>query len=414
MKILICVEFFHPSVGGVQEVIKQISSRLVKLSHNVTIATSSLVKNTKSTNYKKIKVKRFNITGNFVKGIHGNVKEYQNFVVNGGYDLVFIYAAQQWTFDSLIDKFNSISSRIVFVPCGFSSLYDPEYKSYFKKLNKIYPYIDSFIFHSFTYRDYKVIANKYKNKCFLVENAADLSEFDRVKDTFAYYRKPSAFNLLNVGSFNGLKGQLTIIMSLWFLPNDLNINLLLNGNIPKKYIYPSKSLKSIKLTKALNINFVLSYFVRRYYLQLIKFHSFFIQLVKKNITIKIDNLSRPKLVKAYKNADLFVFTSNIEYSPLVIFECIAAGLPFISSSVGNVPEIIKWTRSGEIIKSKKDNKGFTSVHPRTLALTINSVLTDHRKMLLFKKNTLNASKIYNWDNIFKKYYMIFTDEKNGS
>ena len=42
MKILHTVEFYHPSVGGMQEVVKQLSERLVRLGHNVTVATSQL------------------------------------------------------------------------------------------------------------------------------------------------------------------------------------------------------------------------------------------------------------------------------------------------------------------------------------------------------------------------------------
>ena len=42
MKILHTVELYHPSQGGMQEVVKQISERLVKLGHEVTVATTKL------------------------------------------------------------------------------------------------------------------------------------------------------------------------------------------------------------------------------------------------------------------------------------------------------------------------------------------------------------------------------------
>ncbi|MFH1005826.1 MAG: hypothetical protein V1781_10125 [Bacteroidota bacterium] len=39
MKILHTVESYYPSVGGMQEVVKQISEQLVKMGHSVTVAT---------------------------------------------------------------------------------------------------------------------------------------------------------------------------------------------------------------------------------------------------------------------------------------------------------------------------------------------------------------------------------------
>jgi len=39
MNILHCVESYYPSVGGMQEVVKQLSERLVKLGHAVKVAT---------------------------------------------------------------------------------------------------------------------------------------------------------------------------------------------------------------------------------------------------------------------------------------------------------------------------------------------------------------------------------------
>jgi Nucleoside-diphosphate-sugar epimerases len=45
-----------------------------------------------------------------------------------------------------------------------------------------------------------------------------------------------------------------------------------------------------------------------------------------------DNLPRPSLVQAFMAADLFVFASNVEYSPLVLFESAASCsmIPFTS------------------------------------------------------------------------------------
>ena len=42
MNILICSEFFHPSVGGAQKVAFELSTNLKKMGHRVHVATSRI------------------------------------------------------------------------------------------------------------------------------------------------------------------------------------------------------------------------------------------------------------------------------------------------------------------------------------------------------------------------------------
>lgn len=42
MRLLFACELYHPSVGGVQEVLRQVAMRLVERGHEVTVATSRL------------------------------------------------------------------------------------------------------------------------------------------------------------------------------------------------------------------------------------------------------------------------------------------------------------------------------------------------------------------------------------
>ena len=48
MRILLACEFYEPSVGGVQEVMRQIAVRLVERGHRVTVATTHLPERTSS------------------------------------------------------------------------------------------------------------------------------------------------------------------------------------------------------------------------------------------------------------------------------------------------------------------------------------------------------------------------------
>jgi glycosyltransferase involved in cell wall biosynthesis len=79
------------------------------------------------------------------------------------------------------------------------------------------------------------------------------------------------------------------------------------------------------------------------------------------------DLTRSELVQAYMAADLFVFASVVEYSPLVLFEAGAAGTPFLSVPVGNAGEIARWTGGGIICPAIKDDRGYTRVDSKVLA-----------------------------------------------
>ena len=88
------------------------------------------------------------------------------------------------------------------------------------------------------------------------------------------------------------------------------------------------------------------------------------------------DLPRADLIEAFKAADLFVFASNVEYSPLVLFEAAASGTPFLSVPVGNAAEIARWTAGGEICPAATDEHGYTRVDPSVLAREMCRLMND--------------------------------------
>jgi glycosyltransferase involved in cell wall biosynthesis len=72
------------------------------------------------------------------------------------------------------------------------------------------------------------------------------------------------------------------------------------------------------------------------------------------------------VVAALRDADLMLMCSQIECSPVVLFEAAAAGLPFIAVDVGNSVEIIDWTRGGILAESTRTRRGI--VHANTEAV----------------------------------------------
>ena len=124
----------------------------------------------------------------------------------------------------------------------------------------------------------------------------------------------------------------------------------------------------------------------------------------------IVDLPRAELVQAYLNSDLFVFASNIEYSPLVLYEAAAAGLPFLTVPVGNAAEIAQWTGGGVVCPAPRDERGYTRVDPAVLAEHISRLARDPALLAaLGQAGHLAWSQQFTWDRITDRYEAIFAD-----
>jgi glycosyltransferase involved in cell wall biosynthesis len=121
------------------------------------------------------------------------------------------------------------------------------------------------------------------------------------------------------------------------------------------------------------------------------------------------HLSRADTIQAFLTADLFVFASRIEYSPLVLFEAAAAGTPFISVPVGNAEEIARWTGGGVICPATRNELGYTNVSPRRLAKDIGRLVADRGLRDELGRRGREAWKArFNWKVIADVYERILT------
>lgn len=409
MKILICSENFYPSIGGVQEVVLQIATRLKNLNHDVTIATS-IRDDRKEKFYNKIKIKEFNIVGNYVFGIKGNKSDYLNFVINSKFDYIFIYAAQQWTFDSLIDIFNQIPAKIIFVPCGFSALYISLFKNYFDKVKKEVSRFHHVVFHTRNYQDFYFLEKHLlKSRYSIIPNGADLFEFGELNSKI-YYKKKFNLNdeivILSNSSLSYDKGQLTLLKILNKLRANKKIILYINANDNFKIlnyktlaISFAKFLYRILFFKEFKLSPNIIYF-------LIKLKMFTTRFSKK-VSVKYVNLHRSDLINLYKASDLFIFTSKVEYCPLVIMESMAAGTAFVSSNVGNVKSLIDENQCGLICETSS-HKGINKINYLDLIQKTNYLISNDDVRNQLASNGRKAFlKNYNWDKIFLKYSSLF-------
>jgi glycosyltransferase involved in cell wall biosynthesis len=122
-------------------------------------------------------------------------------------------------------------------------------------------------------------------------------------------------------------------------------------------------------------------------------------------------MTRAEIISAFFSSNLFVFASHVEYSPLVLFESAAAGLPFLSVPVGNAEEIVQWTKGGEICAAERNAAGYTMVSPEVLAQAMTQLATNPERLLqLGFQGRYNWKKNYSWEKIAVKYEEVITNK----
>jgi glycosyltransferase involved in cell wall biosynthesis len=354
MKILICSEFFKPNVGGV-EIHSEVLANYLSKNHKVNVATTFLNRTSKELK-KKIAINEFKIKGSLVKGYSGEIKNYENFLLNSDFDIIFFNAAQQWTFDLALPILHKIKSKKIFFPCGFSRLNNIFFKPYFEILKIKLKYFDEIICCSKNWKDYKFCKKYFKKKINIISNGSFSLKNKKQK-------KNLAIKYVSVSNLKYLKGQDRII--------DIFKNL--NHSAILKIYYSNYSIL-FKIYLFLKI-------------------AIFNKLNKNKKIYLIHERKRIDMSEVLSGANSFIFGSRLEYNPLVVFESMAAGIPFVSFDVGIIKEIIN-----------KDVLGFVSNDKLKISKYLNNLnSSNYNKYKIIK----NFEKKFNWKEILKKYNRIF-------
>lgn len=386
MKILHTVYSYDPSVDGMQEVVKQISERLVKMGHSVTVATSKHPDRTNDI-LNGVTIKEFDISGNYVRGTHGNTESYQQYLLNSDFDIITNFAAQQWATDLMLPLLQHIKAKKIFVPTGFSRLHFPEFSDYFEKMKEWMNLYDMNVFLSDTYQDIEFARNCDVKNLTIIPNGASELEFNRVEtiDIRKDLGIPvDQFLILHVGSHTGAKGHPEAI-EIFHRADLKNATLVMVGMVTSKNCYYSCKFK--ELLFQLNPT---NHFRNKHFL--------------------VCSLTRDQTVALYKTSDLFLFPSNIECSPIVLFECMASKTPFLTTDVGNADEIIQWSHAGELLPTIKDKKGYSHAEIPGSVQILENIYQDPEKRKMMKDSGLKAwQEKFRWDVIAQQYYNIYVN-----
>ena len=369
MNILLCCEHFHPSVGGVQKMMYEIGLRFVMKGHRVSVATSWRA-DRKLDSVDGMSIHSFKVSGNAVSGMSGEVGRYQSFLIGGKFDFLLVMAAQQWTFDAMLPVLDRIPYRKLHIPCGYSGFYLRKYRDYFRDMETHLRKFDQLIYNSTDYRDINFARDRNVPHINIIPAGASELEFmesrkGRILEKLGIGQDDFVYLSVGAPAFN--KGHKEILQAYLLLDVPFASTLVLNGNydatieaslgsaikeMGRRVL--GKSPLNIKHLAARNRN------------------------PKKKIIFA--NLEREELIQLFFGTDLFLFASHVEYSPLVIFECLAAGLPFLSIPVGNVDEIVRWSGGGVLCAGKKSKEGFSLADPMEFSKEMRALSLDKAKL----------------------------------
>ncbi len=381
MHILHTVEFYHPGKGGAQEVVRQISEQLVRRGHQVTVATTRLKERTTYL-VNGVCVEEFDISGNAALGFKGETGRYQQFLRAGAFDVMMNYAAQEWTADLAYPLLDELPFGRVLVPCGFSGLYQPLYQEYYRAMPGILRRYDALIFHATQYRDIDFARQHDVQHCTIIPNGALQSEFDVRQPSFRqrYQIAEDVSLLLTVGSHTGYKGHDVAIEAFRKAKCGPAVLVVIGNMMGSKGCLRECQVRSARA----NI----------------------LGAGKKRVLLL--DLPRPEVVAAYQAADLFVFPSNIEYSPLVLFEAMASKTPFISSACGNAAEIVDWGGGGTIVESQPMTYGRVKVEAGVLAKEIETLLANpERRRQMAEAGYAAWRQHFTWEKLARDYEQLY-------
>jgi glycosyltransferase involved in cell wall biosynthesis len=377
MRILHTVEFYPPCTGGAQEVVRQISERLARRGHEVTVATSTSPDRNAGA-IDGVRIVEFAVSGNAVRGFRGEVGRYQDFLRDGSFDVVLNYAAQQWATDLAFPILEQIAAAKVLVPCGFSGLYEPRYARYFAAMPDALRRYNLLVFHANSYRDADFARQQGIAHVRVIPNGAAHDEFAPVDATFRdrYGIAADAPLFLTVGNHTGVKGHAEVLAAFRQLCVDKAVLLIIG----------SRSGRDGCSGACRRTAWLRNLFSR------------------DGKRILLLDPPRPDVVAAFHAADLFLFASNVEYSPLVLFEAMASRTPFLSAPCGNAEEIVAWGGGGVILPATRRRDGTVHVAAETLARAAEQLFhdADRRRALAAQGHAAWLGR-FTWEKLARDY-----------
>jgi glycosyltransferase involved in cell wall biosynthesis len=332
-----------------------------------------------------VAIEEFDVAGNTAHGIKGEADRYQEFLRSGGFDLMLNYAGQQWATDLALPILDEIPYTKLLAPCGFSGLFLPEYTGYFERLPEALARYDRIVVHSGGYRDAEFVQSHELGHAHVIPNGAAAEEFEDVAAGSFRERHgiaPDVPLLLSVGSHTGMKGHGLVLKAFAHARIGTAVLVLIGNGERWHGCLPACTVRRRTLS---------------------------VRALGRKRVLLLDP-PRDEVLQAYAAADLFVFGSRIECSPLVLFEAAAAGTPFVSVPAGNAAEIAAWTGGGVIVSGSVDGRGLVDGNVSEFARAVERLIADGDQRAALGAAGRRAWRArFRWDLIAERYEELYAN-----
>lgn len=365
LKVVVCVNHFHPSIGGAEIVAKTIADYLAKY-HEVSVFTRKLIDKERDSRDFSYPVYGYR-TGDIV-GFEAKIRDIKP-------DVVFVYS-------DVFDFFRTLSTKrqpyqIILALCGANWLYS--HRNYLNMLYRNMKNIKAVVCHSKRERDYKICSTEFiKDKTVIIPNGIYLDEFDKNTKTRQELAPEIADKrwLVNVSNFFPGKGQEHLVDIFSQLPEiEQTVYIQISSDI------------DFDIGQMLEGRWKLA--TRRLKAQGMK-----VKLMK--------NIARENLIGFLKQSNVFTFPSEKEVAPLVLLESMAASLPWVATNIGNAEDL----KGGSCIRSIKDSR-YHSVFDKRVELQFReAILKMWNTPTVGTEGRQQIENELTWDKILPQYLFL--------
>jgi glycosyltransferase involved in cell wall biosynthesis len=393
-----------PEHHGMSEVARQLSERLAAHGHRVTlVATSHPDRKEKVIN--GVEIVEFDVSGSITGGIQGEYDRFIQFLCESHFDIMTTFSDENWTSDLTFPLLDQLSCKKVFIPTGFPSLYTNQHAKYYERMKDWMPKYDALIFLSNDYRDINFAREigVDPKKILIIPNGAAEDEFLTPSPIDIRARlgiSSDTLMVLHVGGYTGMKGHSEAVEIFSRARLKDAVLVLATNNYSKSQGSSKDFVRYIyyRMTKK-----PLWGFMQKYrFSEALACYRMMNPISQKQILLK--NLSRAETIAAYQAADIFLFPSNLECSPIVLFECAASKTPFLASEVGNAREICAWTQGGKIMPTIKDAWGYSHVDVKAGAHMLEDLSQNPELMKQMGEAAYQAwQNQFTWEKIAQDY-----------
>lgn len=367
MKIIQISSKFPPSLGGTQNVVKEISFRLAKKEYNVEVYSSNIgckIKQIKSIYNLKINyLKSFNILNTPI--IPSLYKNLNNTIEKNS--ILHIHLSQFYIPE--IINYLYLKKKIsyivhIHIDTMPSSLFGRIFLDTYKKifLTILLNNAKKIIVLTNDYKE--IISKKYsikKEKFTIIPNGIDDSFYEYKRNI----KKNKIIKLLSVGRLSIQKNPELLIKAILRCKSNFELDIVGDGE------YYEKIKKIIKEKKLNNVKL-------------------------------FGSITGKELVKKYNESDIFISTTSYESFGLTYIEAMSAGLPIITSNIPCVREIVKDNYCGYLCNQSEFD------FAKKIDILVNNLKLRNK----LSKNCINEAKKYRWETIIDKLEILYSEINN--